>query len=299
MSEHGTIAIIAERRHLDNVSIRTAHESFEAAGFEVHLVVPDAVRLFNVPLERPPWRAVLSRGRDLTGLALLAAAAALGVPAINTPQAIELVRNKIAMQSVLLQYHVTVPRTWFAADPAAFRDVPAAQFPLVVKPYDGDGARGLWLLTEPDDAGRLPQLAEGRSIFLAQTLLDSDGWDVKLYAIGSRVWAVRKPSPVKFAGAGPAEVRSTDGAEMIDLDSTLRDIAMTCGRACGLDLWGVDVAITADGPVVIEVNDFPTYSAVPEAGALIAEHVISLIEIETVLRDNGRVRALSVIRSPR
>jgi hypothetical protein len=35
----------------------------------------------------------MSRGRDLAGLGMLAAASALGVVAINSPQSIELVRN--------------------------------------------------------------------------------------------------------------------------------------------------------------------------------------------------------------
>lgn len=292
-----TIAIIAERRHLQNLSIREAHGAFEDAGYSVDLVVPGDEQLFEIPDEPPPWEVALSRGRDLTGLALLAASCALGVLAINTPQSIELVRNKVAMQAVLLQHDLPLPKTWFAARPEMFRRVADEQFPLVVKPYDGDGAKGLWLLARPEDADRLPQLADDRSIYLAQTRLDTDGFDMKLYGIGSRVWAVRKPSPVRFHGPGPAEVRSTAGAQMVTLDPQLRDIALTCGRACGLDLWGVDAAMTPSGPVVIEVNDFPTYSAVPHAGALIADHVLGRLNIETVLRRVGRDKALSVIRS--
>lgn len=299
MSAAPTIAIIAERRHLENRALRDARATFQAAGHDVALVVPGAACLFDIPHEAPPWEAVLSRGRDLTGLALLAAVSALGVLPFNTPESIELVRNKVAMQAVLEQHGLPVPRTWFAADPAVFRQVPADQFPLVVKPFDGDGARGLWLLTRPDDVGRLPALPGDRSVYLAQRLLETDGWDLKLYGIGARVWAVRKPAPVRFNGAGPAVRQSVDGAEAMAIDVQLRDIALTCGRACHLDLWGVDVAVTPDGPFVIEVNDFPTYSAVPEAGALIAEHVLSRVQMERIIRQAGRDRTRAVIRSPR
>jgi glutathione synthase/RimK-type ligase-like ATP-grasp enzyme len=299
MPEPSTIAIIAERRHLENRALREAQAAFEAAGYAVALVVPDGDQLFDIPTEAPPWEAVLSRGRDLTGLALLAAASALGVLAINTPQSIELVRNKIAMQAVLLQHGLPLPRTWFASDTSVFRRVPREHFPLVVKPFDGDGAQGIWLLTRPEDIERLPALGAGRSVYLAQPLLRTDGWDLKLYGIGTHVWAVRKPAPVRFEGAGAAVVQATDGAEVVAIDAHLRDIALTCGRACGLDLWGVDVAVTPDGPFVIEVNDFPTYSAVPEAGALIAQHVIGRVQIEAVLREAGRDRTLAVVRTPR
>jgi glutathione synthase/RimK-type ligase-like ATP-grasp enzyme len=89
-----------------------------------------------------------------------------------------------------------------------------------------------------------------------------------------------------------------EAAELVDLDARLRDIALKCGRACGLELWGVDVAMTPRGPYVIEVNDFPTYSAVPDAGAAIAQHVLALLQINAVAREVGRERMLSIVRNP-
>ena len=70
---------------------------------------------------------------------------ALGVVAINTPESIELVRNKIAMHGVLLEQDLPLPKTWFASDASAFRSLPLDSFPLVVKPFDGDGSAGLAL----------------------------------------------------------------------------------------------------------------------------------------------------------
>jgi ribosomal protein S6--L-glutamate ligase len=167
-----------------------------------------------------------------------------------------------------------------------------------VKPYDGDGSCGLSLLSQPDDVDELPGFLGRQSLFLAQEYLENDGWDLKLYGIGTKVWAVHKPSPVDFSGPGPAVVRPTKGAELVELDAQLKDIALTCGRACGLELWGVDVVVTPKGPYVIEVNDFPTYSAVPDAGQAIARHVLTLVQIEAVVRNSGRDRMLSVLRNP-
>lgn len=298
MDRSPTIAIIAERRHLGNRALVRAREALEEAGCSVPLVVPDEDRLFDVPSEAPPWDAVLSRGRDLAGLGMLSAAATLGVTAINTPRSIELARNKIAMQAVLLEHGLPLPKTWFAADASVFRRVPVERYPLIVKPFDGDGSRGLSLLSRPEDIEELPNLSGRQSLYLAQEYLETDGWDLKLYGIGSRVWAVRKPSPVSFPEPGPAIIRSAKGAEPVELDARLRDIALTCGRACGLELWGVDVAITAKGPFVIEVNDFPTYSAVPEAGEEIALHVLTRVRMEAIAREAGRARLRSIVREP-
>lgn len=289
------IAVVVERRHLENRAIVDARAAIEAAGYAVQLVVPDPDHLFDIPAEAPSWDAVVSRGRDPAVLALLAAAAALGVPAINPPRAIDLVRNKVAMQSVLARHGLPLPRAWFAAEPAVFRGIPRERFPLVVKPFDGDGSAGLWLLMAPEDAALLPPFEGRRSLYVAQEYLETDGWDLKLYGVGARVWAVRKPAPVRFDGSGPGLIQPTDDSEPIELDARLKDIALTAGRACGLELWGVDVAMTPDGPYVMEVNDFPTYSAVPEAGACIASHVLALAQMDALRRTAGQDRMRTLV----
>jgi glutathione synthase/RimK-type ligase-like ATP-grasp enzyme/CheY-like chemotaxis protein len=296
--EGPTVAIIAERRHLENRVLRGVRSALEAAGCAVPFVVPDSNSLFDIPDSAPLWDAVLSRGRDLSGLGLLAAASALGVVAINAPRSIDLVRNKIAMHAVLQEHEMPLPKTWFASDVTVFRSLPLDCFPLVVKPYDGDGSAGLALLRHPEDVELLPDLRGTKSLYLAQEYLETEGWDLKLYGIGSRVWAIRKPSPVRFLEPGPAALIPSEGAEMVEVDAELRDIALTCGRACGLELWGVDVAMTKDGPHVIEVNDFPTYSGIPEAGALIAQHTLTRIQSDVVVRQAGRGRMMSVVRIP-
>ena len=293
-----TVALVAEGRHLANQALVDAQAAWLAHGCKVEVLVPLEARLYDVPVETPPWSVVVSRGRHLAGLGLLAAAAALGVPAVNDPKAIELVRNKIGMQAVLAHHDIPLPRTWFAGDPEAFGHLPPDRFPLVVKPYDGDGAQGIALLTERADVALLPRISGRRSLYLAQEFLPTDGFDLKLYGIGSKVWAVRKPSPVSFSGPGPAEIAPSRDAELVDLDRQLTDIALTCGRACQLDLWGVDVAMTPNGPVVIEVNDFPTYSAVPGAGAAIAEHVLTVVEMHAVAIESGREHYRSIVRRP-
>ena len=291
-----TIALLVERRHLKNRALREARQALEAGRCSVPLIVPDEGRCFDIPSRAPPWDAVLSRGRDLAGLGLLAATSALGVLAINTPQSIELVRNKIAMQAILLEHGLPLPKTWFASDAAVFREIPPERYPLVVKPYDGDGSRGLSLLSQPDDVDELPGFSGRQSLYLAQEFLETDGWDLKLYGIGTKVWAVRKPSPVAFTGPGPAVAKPTKGGSLVEVDAQLRDIALTCGRACGLELWGVDVAVTPKGPYVIEVNDFPTYSAVPQAGEEIARYALTRVQMEAVMRKAGRDRMRAVVR---
>lgn len=54
--------------------------------------------------------------------------------------------------------------------------------------------------------------------------------------------------------------------------------------------------MTPKGPSVIEVNDFPTYSAVPEAGEEIARYALTKVQMEGVARKAGRDRLRATIR---
>ena len=53
----------------------------------------------------------------------------------------------------------------------------------------------------------------------------------------------------------------------------VRDIALRCGQAMGLSLYGLDVIESPDGPFVVDVNYFPGYKGVPGGAAAIAEHI--------------------------
>jgi len=66
------------------------------------------------------------------------------------------------------------------------------------------------------------------------------------------VRAVKKPSPISTAISAPPRP--------VPVTAALRDLALRCGTVFGLDLYGVDCIETPEGPVVIEVNDFPNYS---------------------------------------
>lgn len=53
-------------------------------------------------------------------------------------------------------------------------------------------------------------------------------------------------------------------------------IAARVGEVYGLDLFGLDVLLGPDGPVVVDVNDFPSFRQVPDAAARVARAVLRL-----------------------
>lgn len=204
-----------------------------------------------------PGDVVLPRSRHPFALALLKAAEARGGRAVNPWSGVIKARNKVRCALALDRRGIPVPPTFLAHRPEDLASVGARFFPLVLKPFQGDNARGIAVVAHPD---QLRALEWPEALVLAQPFLDVGGTDLKLYAVDGEVWATNRPSPLLPQISAPVTAVVT---------TELRDLALACGAAFGLRLFGVDVLQTPEGPVVVDVNDFPNYTGVDSAAGAI------------------------------
>ena len=58
----------------------------------------------------------------------------------------------------------------------------------------------------------------------------------------------------------------------------MREITRRCGEAFGIDLYGVDIIYSAGSPYVVDINSFPGFKGVPDAGAHLAEYIAALLD---------------------
>jgi ribosomal protein S6--L-glutamate ligase len=198
------------------------------------------------------------------GLSLLEAAAAAGVTTVNDHRAIRLARDKAVAAVRARAAGIPFPRTWFASRSALLDQIPADMYPLVVKPNNGSSCEQIFRVDSPEELAELD--IDDSGSLLAQPYLPNPGYDVKLYNTGDEVFATVKRSPL-HPGAEVVE-------EQIEVTPELRSLALAVGEAFGLDIYGIDVIETADGWVVLDVNDFPSFGMVPEAAARLARTVL-------------------------
>ncbi|SPT60590.1 ATP-grasp domain-containing protein [Actinomadura madurae] len=212
-----------------------------------------------------PGDLVVPRTRDPFALSLLRRAQLDGVRTVNRWEAIQAVRDKPHAALLLARAGVPAPRTFLTDRPASLAGLPAAAWPLLLKPPYGDNGAGIVRVDSPRDLERLPW-PDG--MVLAQHYVDVAGVDVKLYGAGMEVWAVRRPSPLLAPGPW-------DEPEPVPVTEELRGLALACRDAFGLELYGVDVLPSPGGPLVVDVNDFPNYTGIAEAPDAVADLVES------------------------
>ena len=253
-------------------------------GHNVDMLEPQAMITCLSDLNKHRYDAyILKTVSDGPGLSLLEAAEATGIPTINNSRAIRLVRDKAVATAFAHANGLPTPLTYFVAHPDLLQQIPAEDYPLVVKPTNGSSCRGIYRLDSPDDLASL-QIAEvSGSYLLAQRYMENCGFDIKLYVAGTEVYGVAKRSPLH------PEIEVSK--QLIPLTRELRGLALRVGQVFGLDIYGLDIVETAQGPMIVDINDFPSFGQVPKAVPLVSSY-IEHIAMRTHLQHGTRMKRM-------
>ena len=201
-------------------------------------------------------------------LSLAGAIAARGDRLINPYEGCASSRNKIVCYQILRKAEIPVPRAWITADLRLLKDL-LRQFPLILKPHMGWRGEGVTLVRREQDLAALPVPT---SPLLIQEYIENAGEDLRIYVAGERVFGIRKRfSTQSFA---------IDG-EPVAVTPEIRDIALRCGQAFGLRLYGLDIIEGVEGPKVVDVNYFPGYKGVPGAAYAVADCIENFVSLQS------------------
>lgn len=273
------IGFIVETRYLRQEMPGKVINTFKARGIDTDVICPrdsyfnpkdgtlksEEGNEFNLN----HYDVIVSRNRNPLGLAMLAYGELKNILTINSHTAVQRVRNKAKMGIALDLAGINCAPTFLADHASILSKLSEDFFPLILKATYGDNSQGLRIIRRPEDLG---DLHWGNDLVLAQKFLPSDGFDLKLYVCGETVFACRKPSPISCSPNATSE--------LIKPDTKMKELALKCGNIFGLDIYGIDTIETPEGLVVIEVNDFPNFTGIPEAPELITDYILSKIRMD-------------------
>ncbi len=242
-------------------------EVLRGRGHHVESSIPEET-LTGLDDPRCPADLYLLKSYTELSLSLAGAIAARGDCLINPYEGCASARNKIVCYQVLRKAEIPVPRAWVTADLGLLKDL-LRQFPLILKPYMGWRGEGVTLVRREQDLAPLPVPT---SPLLIQEYIENPGEDLRIYVAGERVFGIRK----RFSSSSFA----VDG-EPVAVTPEIRDIALRCGQAFGLQLYGLDIIEGVDGPRVVDVNYFPGYKGVPGAAYAVADCIENFASLQS------------------
>jgi ribosomal protein S6--L-glutamate ligase len=244
---------------------------------DAHRVVYDGVDVTGVGVVLPRIGASITG----YGLSVVNQFDMMGVPVLNNSVPIARARDKLRALQLLSRFGIDVPRTAMCR----FREqVPGAVeqvggLPCIVKLLQGTQGVGVLLATSMAEVqGMLDTLwTLGQEILLQELIAESRGKDVRALVVGDRVVAAMRRTARE--GGFRSNLHRGGEAEALELPPAYADAAVRAAHVIGLEVSGVDMLESKDGPKIMEVNSSPgfegleTATRIDCAGAII-EHAI-------------------------
>jgi ribosomal protein S6--L-glutamate ligase len=253
-------------------------ELLDEWGAEVETICPEdeLTQLADVRVEHDLY--VLKSGSELA-LSLAGALHVAGATILNPFPVALACRDKVIATRMLQAAGVPTPDTYVAAHAGELSPL-LDDGPLVVKPYRGSNGVGVHVVWDPD---QLDDIAHSGVVF-AQRYHKPEGRDRKIYVIGGQVFGVKR--------VWPARTWEEKLGEPFDITEELREIALACGGAFGIELYGLDIIVSDGHPYVVDISSFPGFKGVPDASLRLADYIYAAAE--RVLRGEPAVPAAAV-----
>jgi ribosomal protein S6--L-glutamate ligase len=236
----------------------------ESRGYTLEPIFPDET-LLDISNSRPDCDLYLLKSGTTPAMALAAILDAADAQILNRYDAVVKIKSKILSSRLLSDAGIPVPDAFVANDTASLAPL-LSRNPIVIKPlFGGSRGRGVEIVHSIDE---LPQSDDGA--FFVQSYHQPDGKDYKLYRIASKVFGVRR--------VWPARTLEEKLGEPFDPSQEMIDITMRCGEAFGINLYGIDIITSGGRPYVVDINSFPGFKGIPEAGRYLADYITEYLE---------------------
>ena len=237
----------------------------------------------SAPYLLPQYDAVLPRFGTASmqmGCAVLHYFQALNVPCLNHADAFVKARDKWLSLQLLLANGIAVPTSLLGGLETKANDaVRHIGAPIILKTLSGSQGIGVVLAERPQSAvSMLETLKQANVPTLAQEFIaEAQGADLRCFVVGNRIVAAMQR--IGQAGEFRANCHRGARAEKVILTEQEKHVALNATKVLGLDVAGVDLIRSANGPLVLEVNASPGLEMIEKTSGIdIALQMILYLE---------------------
>jgi ribosomal protein S6--L-glutamate ligase len=214
------------------------------------------------------------------GLAVLRQFEMMGVFSANESQAIAQSRDKLRSLQLLSRHDIGIPPTAFARRRedirSAIRKVGGA--PVILKLLEGTQGKGVILAESVKSAESVLDAmnALGQNILIQAFIEEAEGTDFRAIVVGGRVVAAM--SRRAATGEFRSNLHRGGTAVGVSLDPLYESTAIHAAEVLGLNIAGVDMIPSKEGPMVLEVNSSPGLEGIEGAtGIDVAGAIVDLV----------------------
>lgn len=251
----------------------------------------------------PRYDAVIPRiGASITpyGTAIVRQFETIGTYCVNPSAGITASRDKLYAHQLMARTKVGMPNTAFAASPKDTGNLIGlvGTAPLIVKLLESTQGKGVVLAETRKAAESVIDAFRGlKANFLVQDFVkEAAGEDIRCLVIGGKVVASMKRTGAE--GDFRSNLHRGGTAKSIRITREERETAVRAAKAFDLNLAGVDLLRSENGPKVLEVNSSPGLEGIETSTgknivAKLYEQIESRVRPEPIRRRKAAAKAQS------
>ena len=279
-----------------NAKLYSHKRIMEAGAARGHEIVPlDYLKCYmNITSRRPELRyqgelltgfdAVIPRiaaSHTFYGLAVLRQFEMMGVFPLNESVAIGRSRDKLRSLQLLARDGIGLPVTAFTNDAGRTDEILkiVGGAPVVVKLLEGTQGIGVVLGETHKSAKSVIEAFHGAeiAILVQEYVKEASGRDIRIFVVGSKVVAAMQRTGA--AGDFRSNLHRGGHAESVRISPEERKTAILAAKSMGLNVCGVDLLRSDEGPVVMEVNSSPGLEGIEQSTKVdVASRIIEFLE---------------------
>lgn len=228
--------------------------------------------------------AVIPRiGASITffGTAVLRQFEQMGTFCLSSSLGISTSRDKLRSMQLLARHHIGFPQTIFVKQPSSI--LPAIEAlggaPVVIKLLEGTQGVGVILADSNKIAEAIIETLHSskQNVLIQKFIGESRGKDVRAIVIGGKVIAAMRR--VSQSDDFRSNVHRGGRVEPIELDEKFEKTAIRAAQIMGLNVAGVDMLESNQGPLIMEVNSSPGLEGIERAsGVDVATAMVEFLE---------------------
>ena len=207
------------------------------------------------------------------GLAITYQLELMGIPVVNSSQALFVSQNKLRSLQLLARHGFQIAKTVMATSrtagemKGAIRETIrfAGGVPLVLKPVTGSQGIGVLLAESQQKAESLFEALwdSGKDFLMQQFIREAEGKDIRALVIGGEVVAAMRREAKE--GEFRANIHRGGTGVALTLNEEYANVAVNAATLMGLQIAGVDLIETTAGPLILEVNASPGFEGLEKA----------------------------------
>ena len=213
----------------------------------------------------------------------------MGVPVINSSEAIDNVKDKLYTHQILAQSNLDIPNTMLLKHPIDVNFVEKnIGFPVIVKKISGSYGRGVFLCEDKKQLKQLVTMAEltkkSYDIIIQEFVKDTWGKDLRVFVVNNKVVGcmMRQSTDDDFR----ANLSRGGEGFPYEVNEQIEWLSSEASKALGLDIAGVDLLFQNGGYKICEVNSNPGFEGMENfTKKNIAGDIVSFIKLKLGLNN--------------